>query len=285
MNASADLSNPSAAEPNNDPKKEPNNQLMDGSIDGFSARRSENPSLEIPDKLEHQWVLAGIASASARFIPLPLVDDIVRERSRQFAVARTLASLESPLRSREFSPLYGGGGGGWIRRGFRKLAKLPLKLILFPVRKLVRLFGSIRGVPLDLMQTILIGRTVYRLIESGRITHRVDHPERTRLIESAAEAFTESFAGIDWRAVKTLMRDTMLQVEHWGKATTHAATEVFNRDPEDAEQLDADELERQQTVASGAEQVETMLSRPETLRLIDNFDRRFDEAFSRLSAA
>ena len=236
--------------------------------------RSDDPYLV------HQWVLAAIASAAARFIPLPFVDDMVRTRSRQFAVARTLAAHGYDYSSGDLAPLYGGMSGSLASKLFRKVTSVPMKLALFPIRKLVRIFGSVRGVPLDLMETILIARTLDRCIDRGLFEPAAESKERERQAAEVRGAFDEAFDGIDWLAVKSVTSDTMEQLRHWGGATTELAQQVFAKDQTDPDRLAVDPLANDEEVAAGAAKVEAMLQQPETMQLMATFDRRFDAALA-----
>lgn len=228
--------------------------------------------------LSHQWILAGIASASARFIPLPFVDDIVRTRSRQFAVARTLAAHGFDYPSGDLAPLYGGDTSGWVGWTFRKAVSLPIKLALYPVRKLVKIFGSVRGVPLDLMQTVLIARTLDRCIGKGMFDPSLAEDERAKQAGEVRLAFESAFDGIDWIVVRSLMSDTMLQVKHWKGATAQLAQQIFAKDATDPERLSVEPLDNDKEIAAGAAEVKAMLEKPETLQLIADFDQRVDAA-------
>lgn len=231
-----------------------------------------------PPFLTHQWVLAGVASAAARFVPVPFVDDMIRDRSRQFAVARTLAAHGVKYRSSQLAPLYD-SGKGFFGGVAGKLTAIPLKLALYPVRKMVRIFGSVRGVPLDLMRTVLIGRTLDRCLRRGVFSSDGSSEDWTRQARRVRDAFEVAFDDIDWRAVKSLMGDTMVQVKHFKAQTVDKTRQVFGRDDVDPDRLDDSPLRNDAAVASGATKVETMLQKPEILELMADFDRRFDEAF------
>ena len=227
--------------------------------------------------LTHQWVLAGIASAAARFVPVPLVDDLIRDRSRRFAIARTLSSHDRSFGAVELRPLYD-NSRGFFGTMVGKVAALPMKLALYPIRKLVRMFGSVRGVPLDLMRTYLMAHTVDRCLARGYFNDTAPDDHRTEQARAVRVAFDEAFDGIDWRAAKSLFSDTMEQVGHWRSSTVDLARQVFASDETDPDRLDAAELERPSEVRRGAEKVEAMLDRPEIAKLIDDFDQRFDRA-------
>ena len=230
--------------------------------------------------LLHQWILAGIASAAARFIPLPFVDDMVRTRSRQFAVARTLAAHDHEYSSSDLAPLYGGLSGSLTSKLLRKIASAPLKLALFPIRKLVKIFGSVRGVPLDLFETILVARSLDRCLDRGRFSPGSTPPQREAEAKRVRAAFDSAFDGIDWMAVKSITSDTMEQLKHWGGVTTRLAQEIFAKDKVEPERLSVREMENDAEVAAGAKKVHEMLDQPETTQLMQKFDERFDAALA-----
>ena len=96
--------------------------------------------------LLHHWVVAGIVSASSRFIPIPFVDDVVRDQCRRYVVSRTLAAHETELTTKDLKPFYD-GGGGCLGGCVGMVVRAPLKLLLFPIRKVVasRDIGSWRS--------------------------------------------------------------------------------------------------------------------------------------------
>ncbi|WP_182865446.1 hypothetical protein [Stieleria mannarensis] len=225
---------------------------------------------ETPGHLQHQWVVAGIVSASARFIPVPFVDDLVQGQCRRFVVAKTLASHDTHLTTSQLKPYYS-TGGGCLSGCLGLLAKAPLKLLLFPVRKIVAVITSARGVPVEIMRMVLLGRMLDRYLEMGRVHPEADDATKMRL------AFEESFARMDLRVVKAAVADALASVSGWKKAATDTAQEVAGpRDPA------SDDFKPPKDVEAGAEKVEEVLRRPETLSLFADFDKAFDSAFERL---
>ena len=68
---------------------------------------------EIPRALVRDWALCGIANAAARFVPVPLLDDVVRGRATRLAVTRTLkAHGREPVDALE--PLWDGADGAHV---------------------------------------------------------------------------------------------------------------------------------------------------------------------------
>src|SRR4051812_8769071 len=97
-----------------------------------------------------QWAVCGIAAAAARFVPVPLLDDAIRLRAAQLAVLRTLRANGRDYSTHAVEALYAGtdaGAAGRVRDMLRYLRSVPRRVLLFPVRKYVALFGAVKGVP------------------------------------------------------------------------------------------------------------------------------------------
>ncbi|EMI17427.1 hypothetical protein RMSM_05656 [Rhodopirellula maiorica SM1] len=220
--------------------------------------------------LLHQWVVAGIVSSTARFIPIPFVDDIVRDQCRRFVVSRTLSSHQRSDLLGELRPYYA-NSDGCVAGCLGLLAKAPLKILLFPLRKIVAMVTSIRGVPLEIMRTVLLGRTLDRYLERDEITLNSHNANQMRL------AFDETFARMDFRVLRAALTDALSSVSGWKSAAIAVATRVAGQ-KETAEQ----DLQSDPKVDSGAKRITEVLDRPDTLELFAEFDRRFDEAIKQM---
>ena len=226
--------------------------------------------------LLHQWVLAGIASAAARFIPVPFVDDMVRDRARQYVVSKTLAAHQTAWTTDDLAPLYGKKSRGLIGGVVNKAIRLPLKLALYPVRKFVKIAGSIRGVPMDVMKTVLIGRTLDRLLSENRLPAPAsDADGKAEQAARLTSAFNQAFKGMDFIAVSAAIRDTIDSASEWKKASADAAAAMFEGDKPMPQKLTGEVA-----VKTTADKVEETLSEPETKALLTTFDQRFDAAYA-----
>ena len=221
--------------------------------------------------LLHHWVVAGIVSASSRFIPVPFVDDVVRDQCRRYVVSRTLAAHETDLTTKDLKPFYD-GGGGCLGGCFGMILKAPLKLLLFPVRKFVAIVTSVRGVPLEVTRTVLLGRTLDRYLNEQKIVATPEHLTKMR------KAFEGSFKRMDLHIVRAAIGDALSGVSGWKSGAKESAKAVAG--PKDAEE---DGLETTEDVEAGANKVEEVLQQPEMLSLFAEFDQRFDEAIERLA--
>lgn len=124
------------------------------------------PSHEAPPSLQLHWISAGAASALTRFIPLPFVDSIIDTQAKHYAVYRTLEHHRTAFAASDVAVLYEGEGGR-MDKLVGALAKLPVKLLLYPIRKLVRIFNAAHGMPTDMAETYLLGRAVDRALRLG----------------------------------------------------------------------------------------------------------------------
>lgn len=226
-----------------------------------------------PALLVTQWAVCGIVAAAARFVPVPMLDDAIRERAVQVAVIRTLRARGRDYPSGPLEPLWGdeGGPGGLGRR----LRALSLRVLLFPVRKYAAIFGAVRGVPTDVMRVLLLARTVDRRLARGELTD--GHPDR--LAEQARtirRAVGEAMDDMDLRLLTAALADGLSQ----GRGLTSAAVAYARRGftTPDAEPG----LEPTGAVAEGAQRVTEVLRKPEIARLLGDFDTRVDAASGRV---
>ncbi|QDV23621.1 hypothetical protein [Aureliella helgolandensis] len=223
--------------------------------------------------LMHQWVVAGIVSSAARFIPVPFVDGYVQSQCRRYVVRRTLAAHERPELLRELTP-YFDDGSGCLAGCVGSIVKVPLKLLLFPIRKIISIVTSIRGVPLEIVRTVLLGRTLDRYLRNGPVAINDLSAKHMRT------AFDAAFARMDFHVVQAAMADALSSVGGWKSAAIKCAKSLANGN-ESAEP----QIESEPKVDDGATNVQQVLDRPETLELFAKFDQRFDEILNGLPTA
>jgi hypothetical protein len=251
---------------------------MRGNKGNPSVKEEHRPSpatAETSSFLFHQWVVAGLIAAAARFVPIPFVDDAIRGQCRRFVVSRTLASHHSDLAVEELKPYYN-PSGGWLAGWGAAVMKAPLKLVLFPIRKVVAMVTSIRTVPMEVLQVVLLGRTLDRYLHKGKIPH----PSGATAVIAArlGMAFREAFVRMDFHLVRAAVSDALRGVSGWRPAATANAEQLVTNTAESS-----GELKPATQVDTGAARVQEVLSRPEMLELFSQFDRRVDEAFERLA--
>lgn len=216
------------------------------------------------------WAVCGIAAAAARFVPVPLLDDVVRERATQQAVVRTLRAHGSALDPDLLEPLWGEATrqrGGRLRRGLRKAGT---RVLLFPVRKYTALFGSVRGVPTDLLRVVLLARTVDRLLASGSFR---DASTATQQARATRDAVDSAMSRMDLKLVTAALSDGLSGI----RGLTGSAVGLARRKGDVAGQADNPDA----PVAEGAATVVEVLRRPEVQERLDRFDADVDARLRR----
>jgi hypothetical protein len=227
---------------------------------------------EPPPLLVTQWAACGIVAAAARFVPVPMLDDVVRERAARVAVSRTLRAHGRAYSSELLEPLWGeqeGRGAGMRRR----LNALSMRVLLFPVRKYAAIFGAVRGVPNDVMRVLLLARTVDRRLALGELSD----PEPGRLTDQARgirHAVDEAIRDMDLRLLTAALADGLSQGRELSSAAVSSARRWLSRpDPEPNPQPDG-------AVGESAQRVTEVLRQPEIARLLDDFDARVNAALT-----
>ena len=217
-------------------------------------------------RLLTQWAVCGIAAAAARFVPVPLLDDVIRQRAAQLAVVRTLRvhgrAYDADLVQALWAEREAQGSG--LRRRIRKVSR---RLLLFPVRKYAALFGAVRGVPTDVLRVVLLARSVERSLDRGALTVPDLVPQEAAALRRAVD---EAFDEVDLRMLTAALADGLSQSRGLSRAAVGLARRRFTRPDEDAA-LDPDA-----PVAEGAQRVTEVLRRPETAQQLDAFDAKVD---------
>ncbi|MCC9599374.1 hypothetical protein LOC67_02295 [Stieleria sp. JC731] len=227
----------------------------------------ERQSTLVPEM--HSWIVAGMVSAAARFIPVPFVDDFVKAKCRKHIVSSTLARQSRSELLNDFDAMYN-DPGGILSGAAAMVARIPIKLLLFPVRKAVAIMTSVRGVPLELIRCILLGRTVKRYATMA------SRPDDKQL----REAFDKAFSGMDFRVVRAVVGDALSGMDRWSEAAIKMAKAIA------AQKSDDPLSQREESpVRKGAEQVEHSLNQPKVLDLFSDFDTKLDARLAALSTS
>ena len=248
---------------------------------------SGEPTKDAPEpskQLVGQWAVCGIAAAASRFIPVPLLDDAVKLRATQVAVLRTLRANGRTYPSDAVEALYAGTeAAGQLREALRYLRSIPRRVLFFPIRKYVALFGAAKGVPSDVMHVLLLGRTVHRSLAQGRLTapgptgelSKADTQALRREAVLIRAAYDDAIHGMDLRLLTGALADGLSQGRGLTAAAVGFARKTFGRDG-DAEAG----LNPGGEVGAGAERVEEVLRRPEITRLLIEFDETFESSLA-----
>ena len=145
---------------------------------------------------------------------------------------------------------------------------VPRKLLLFPIRKYVAIFGSVRGVPNDVMRVVLLGRTVHRAIECGRLDG-----DGAPLHEDAVAvraAYDDAIRNQDLRLLRGALADGLSQGRGLTRAAVGYARAQFAGGGHKPGLQPGGEVQR------SAVHVESVLRRPDVVEELEQFDARVD---------
>lgn len=218
-------------------------------------------------RLTTSWAVCGIAAAAARFLPVPLLDDVVRQRATRLAVVRTLRAHGRSDAAELVQPLWGepqGRGGAGLGR---RLRAASTRVLLFPVRKYTAVFGAVRGVPTDVLRVVLLARTVDRRLDRGALAGPDGLAEEAEALRRAVD---DAIAGLDLRLLTAGLADALSGSRGLSTAAVAFARRRLGRHDPDAA-LDPDA-----PLAEGAQRVVEVLRRPEVVQLLERFDAQVD---------
>ena len=238
-------------------------------------------------QVQREWVLCAIAAAGSRFLPVPLADDLVKDRATRTALART-------WRARGLEPAPGviavlsGDTTGALTAIRRATARLPLTLALFPFRKTRLLLTAVQGVSGDLLQVLLLARSVDRCLATGWFDVD-DDGERLRRAHLIRQAHDSAVHGADLRALQVALGGAWRQVHGLARQARDFARGTFGGrfPPARSADLVIDDGEPRPgagpPLSTGADRVQEVLRRPDSVRILAELDARFDAALIALS--
>ena len=224
-----------------------------------------------------EWAACGIVAAVSRFVPVPLLDDVVKERATRLALARTLKLHGRTYDVSDVEVLYT-GTDGWFAGARKYLVRVPARVVLFPVRKYVAVFGAVKGVPADVMAVLLLARTLHRSLARGGLS-TTDHQALRREARQLRKAYDTAFDQMDLRLLTGALTDALSTGRELSGAAADFAQRMISHLPgrgqdEKATQRLEDDLDPR--LEAGADQVQQVLRRPEITALIEEFDHRVD---------
>ncbi len=214
--------------------------------------------------------------SAGRFVPVPLLDDVVREQVALYAVTKAVEGKGVSVPRAHLSPL-GSPSDGCFSGCLGMALMLPLKLILFPIRKVLSVIFAVRNLSRDIVEIVLLTRLVDRALERGDIAPARDlQAQRTeslilrQALDAALKGTNLEILSATLRAVLGPLRGVML--------AGLSALRIMRREGEHAAPpSDA-------TLSESTSRLERAFDRPEVRALIESLDAKVDTELARIRA-
>lgn len=252
--------------------------------DRTSLEASSSDPAAIPAALQRDWILLALVAAASRFVPVPLLDDVVKTQANRGAVKRAITESGREVNIALVTALYDTGS----ILGF--LVALPLKVILYPLRKIARVISAVHGVPTDLLETLLLGRSVFRALKRGAF----DNSEDVKAMKAEAKhmrwAFEQAFKGTNFKVISSALGDALSRMKDLSGIVSDITGQLLGNkssgtgakvDDDAIDQADLSEVAERDDVEEGLDDVEEVLARADVIKELEAFDARFDEALAR----
>jgi hypothetical protein len=222
-------------------------------------------------------IVCGLMASAARLVPVPLLDDILREKAIHLLVARTLRQHGRTFRSKNVAPLYG-DPRGCMHGCLTALVWVPVKLLLFPIRKILTWVMAAKNLARDLSEAVLLGRILDRALVAGRLPVDASPDALHAEADLMRRAFDNAVQGTDMTLLRGLLRQAVKGVSGLPRAAMHAARALRRSDDDASDDLtEGLAASDRAKVDAGARQISSALATPEATAFLDAFDARFDE--------
>jgi hypothetical protein len=227
----------------------------------------------VNDPIQHELLrtraLFAVTYAVARYVPVPLVDDFLRERIALSVLRRSAAARGHVLEKAALAPLSSSASG--CLGCLLSILWLPIKLILYPIRALLSLVLGVRWASRDLFEILALGRTFDRLIADGRFPIASSVEVQATFAREARQAFDRAMKGLDTQAVTGVLSVALGPL----RKLVPAALRLIGH---------ASSEETPTGVEAPASRIVATLDDPRVRALLETIDQRFDQALLEIRA-
>lgn len=147
-------------------------------------------------KLHHHWTASGLASAIGGFFPIPFIESAIDNRAKRYAIQQTFKHHDIDLDDEVLRSLAGSTDKN-LSRLIHYAVAVPLKLLLFPFKKLVILIWSTRELPSDFAHTYLLAKTVDWCLKNDYFENKNSSLELKLQSQKIRDSFDKAFNEID----------------------------------------------------------------------------------------
>jgi hypothetical protein len=210
-------------------------------------------------------ITAGILYAAARFVPVPLVDDLLRGQIVRWMV---LSTLPGALPRDAVKALW--SGGGCLEGCLGQLAMIPIRLILYPVRMLLAVVLGVRWISRDIVEMLLLGRVLDHGLASGMLEGGKSPETIAVLAHEIRTAFDDALRGTDTRLLGAILTTAIGPIRELVSAGVRSLRGLRRSGAEQPTIEPGDK----QVIDASASRIERALMQPEVRRFIADFDAR-----------
>jgi hypothetical protein len=196
---------------------------------------------------------------AARHVPVPFLDDILRTQISTYLVRRTVSKAGLAVSNERLAPLCA-KDESFLMGCLMALLRIPLKLILFPIRAFTNVLFLVRHVGRDFAEMFL-------LIRSGEAE---DAPQIARS-QQMRRAFDRALKETDTQLLWGMVSVAVGPIRGLFPAARRALRTLWSGSEDEA-------LEKSTEMQTQVSAVERALLQPEVKRFLAEFDQRYEMA-------
>jgi hypothetical protein len=229
--------------------------------------------------------LYAVLVAAAAFVPIPIVDDLLPQQLVRQLIRTILRQTGRHYSTASVKPLF--AGDGCLATVFGILIKLPIDILLYPIRKFVRVIKGIRALSQRLVSTYLLGHTVSRYVAKDWLAEQCDAPTRLFQARVLRKAFDNALKQTNPVVFSGSVAAILGGVQGLPRAAWKTARDLLRRQaqPVDSEDAPAATAPPEARVDGATRGVERALEEPEVQDFLGDFDNVVDQEVLKLLAA
>jgi len=225
--------------------------------------------------------LYAVLVAAAGFVPVPIVDDLLPNQLVRQLLRTILRQTGRRYSTSLVRPLY--AGEGCLAGVLGILLRLPLDILLYPIRKFVRIIRGVRALSQRLVSTYLLGHTVNRYVAKDWLAS--DCPGSVLFYQSCVlrEAFDAALKETNPVVFADSVASVLGGLHALPRAAWRTSRELLRQSrtsERDGKAAEVPTLDG--PVAGAANGVERALDDPDVQRLLAEFDGKVDREVARL---
>ena len=229
-------------------------------------------AIERDPEIVRTRVTCALLYFAARQVPVPLLDDVLRTQVAAYMVKHSVRKAGLSVPSEQLAPLFE-KDEHWAVGCLWWMFKLPLKLLLFPIRKVTNLLFAVRHLGKDFAEILLLGEVIDRAVVDGDLKAEGAATEEAQLARSRRyrRAFDRALAETDTTLLWGLVGVAIGPVRGLLAAGARPLRYLWHGNGEEAVGASPD-------MDAKASAIEKLLLQPEVQRFLADFDRRLERA-------